>query len=433
MATSNSNALLTLSSGALRLGWMEKGALVILIVVMAVASVYPIQPGNLFFGSWPMSLLTLLVPLLALAEFAFFIKKRGLLYPNRTDLAILTFSLFFILRNITVPGGVVTLKYTLLGPGLFLLTSLLARKKQSRDTLVYAIVALAAITAIYGILEYANQKNILFPDVLVESSVQIHRIGSLPGHPVIYGGLLVQVIPFCFLMIFQSKRLPAVIFGISATIWATAALLLTYSKGSWLAMSVVVIGLIIFLMKKQLGRGLVLVGMGCLAIIILAIVFSQQIVAETVWRLPISAFRRADSWQWTLNAIHNNFFFGTGVRQGTMALINHGAGAWFEMAGYPPPIDNFYLTLWLETGLCGFVLFMTSLVLILKETIGYLISDQHNVHFMLAALASLAGMLLNAFTFEALFDWPNLVMFWLVAGMVHGLIKAREADYAHIS
>ncbi|MBE3067379.1 MAG: hypothetical protein IMZ73_08135 [Chloroflexi bacterium] len=185
MAATDTTAVLIRFPGASRLGLMEKGALLILIVVMAAAAVYPIQPGNLYFGNWPLSLLTLLVPLIMLSEIVFFITERDQLGFNRTDLAILAFSIYFILRNSSVPGGVVTLKYTILGPGLFLLTSLLVRKKRARDSLVNAIAALAAITAIYGVIEYAKQKNILFPDVLVESPLLIHRIGSLTGHPVI--------------------------------------------------------------------------------------------------------------------------------------------------------------------------------------------------------------------------------------------------------
>lgn len=430
MAATDTTAVLIRFPGASRLGLMEKGALLILIVVMAAAAVYPIQPGNLYFGNWPLSLLTLLVPLIMLSEIVFFITERDQLGFNRTDLAILAFSIYFILRNSSVPGGVVTLKYTILGPGLFLLTSLLVRKKRARDSLVNAIAALAAITAIYGVIEYAKQKNILFPDVLVESPRQIHRIGSLTGHPVIYGGLLVQMIPFCFLSIFLSRRLIGIIFSISATIWATAALLLTYSKGSWLAMSIVVIALLIYLLKKNRKKGLLIIGVAVLGILALAVVFSRQIIAELIWRMPFSTFRRADSWQWTISAIRDNFFLGTGIRQGTMVLINHGAGAWYDAVGQPPPIDNFYLTLWLETGVVGFLLFMASLILVLREAILQLVSDMDNNPLLLAALASLGGILLNAVTFEALFDWPNLVLFWLVAGMVHGLAKNRAAHDA---
>ncbi|MHB1055053.1 MAG: O-antigen ligase family protein [Thermoleophilia bacterium] len=427
MAASDTTSLLNRFPGASRLDWMDIGALFTLIVVLAAAVVYPVRPGNFFLGDWPISLLTLLLPLIALAEISFFIKDRGMLRLNRTDMAIFAFSIYFILRNSTIPGGIVTLKYTVLGPGLFLLTSILAKKRQSRDALVTAIVGLAAVTAVYGVIEYAQQKNMLFPDVLVESKFQLHRVGSLTGHPVIYGGLLVQTIPFCLLAIFRSRRLAGIIFGISATIWATAALLLTYSKGSWLAMSIVLIALIIVLIKKNRKKGFFLIGFAILATMGLTAIFSQQIIAELVWRLPVSAFRRADSWQWTLNAIRDNFFLGTGIRQGTMVLINHGAGAWYEMAGYPPPIDNFYLTLWLETGVIGFTIFMTSLFLILREAVLQLANDKQNALFILAALASLAGILLNAVTFEALFDWPNLVLFWLVAGMVHGLAKTGES------
>lgn len=391
-----------------------------------VAVLAPVSVGG-FDDGFPLSLLTLLAPLMLLMEAAYLVRNRSELKFGAVETTLLIFTAYFLARNFASAQGLVAVKYAVYGPGLFLALSLLFESNRYRDMLVFAITGLAGLTALYGMAEYVFQDGILSPYALAESIRGLHRVGSTIVHPVAYGALLVQALPFCILAIIRSRGWRMHCFSISATVWATVALILTFSKGSWLSVGVLALLLLAVLIVRKDVSGLKAAGGFLLGMVAIGGVFYNQIVSEFIWRRQSSFGVQLQMWEWTLAAIREHFLLGVGLRNGSFDLAEHGALEWYRVLSSTLPIDNFYLTLWLETGIAGIALFLIFIGFLLKEGARSVLSGGDTA-WGLALMASILGILLNSMTFEALLNWPNLLFFWITAAALHA--TARRQPHA---
>ncbi|MFA5800904.1 MAG: O-antigen ligase family protein [Thermoleophilia bacterium] len=386
------------------------------MAIFAVILLNPILFG-VSIASRNQSIFSLLTPLIALGTLLCAFARRAALRMDFLDFAILAFLIFFFVRNIDGPENAAVIKFVTYGGCLYYLAAIVVQNRKTFNILIIAIVLISATAIIYGFIEYAVQYNFLFPNHSnLQPSNTIHRIGSTLSQPVLFGAFLVQAFPYIFLLSF-SNQLWWRSLAITTFIWAFAALLLTYSKGSWIAVALISAASFIYLVRsgiKKIGPifGVVII---CLAIVA---AFWNQAYNDISVRMTSSIGDRLVTWDGASKGISDNLFMGVGFRRGGDIMNTYLESGWNKNL-----IDNTYLSIFMEQGLLGFSLWM----IILGTTIVYGIRASRiksgTQLWALAALASVTGFLINSFTFDAYLVWANIALFWISVGIIRGIYQ----------
>lgn len=419
MSSKQIDNLIIRKSSALKKCHPETTALVLLLMaIIAVILLNPIYFSVSIASYNKLSIFSLLTPLIAVGTVSCAIAKRSSLKPNFLDMAVLAFLLYFLVRNIYGPENTAAFKFVIYGACLYFLASIVVHNRKAFNFLVLAIVLIASVAIIYGFIEYSKQYNFLFPNhANLHPAKSLHRIGSTLSQPVLFGAFLIQVFPFIVLMI-CSRVFWLRSIAITAFIWAFAALLMTYSKGSWITAILIAATLFFYLARsgiRNLLPVLVIITM-CFAIVI---VFWNQAANDVSVRINGSVKTREVSWDGAVQGISENIFGGVGFRQGGNVMNGYLTPEWIGTAS----IDNTYLSLLLEEGIVGFLLWM----IVLGTTIVYGIrassSNSNHRFWALAALFSLVGFAINSFTFDTHLVWANFTFFWICTGIIRGVYQ----------
>jgi O-antigen ligase len=202
---------------------------------------------------------------------------------------------------------------------------------------------------------------------------------------------------------------------------ATGALGLffSYSKGSWLVAGILV-GLSLIFMLRTRSRKAAFPALMLVAIVLAATaVFWQKIVIEIDERSYSSVSGREIAWGGAIESIQENPF-GVGLFQGSSELVNHIDPEWYHDWGQLLAVDNYYLSVMLEAGVIGFILWTVMAILIFREGIGVARIRGPSRSWALVALVGITAIFLNSLTVDALLLWPNYMIFWMTAGILHG-------------
>ncbi|MHB1270936.1 MAG: O-antigen ligase family protein [Thermoleophilia bacterium] len=411
---------------------LDLAALLLVCLVLSVAVLFPENfiSGLPFFATRKSYPLTLLLPFMAVGSAFYIAARRKYLKPGIVDGLVLLVFVYLLARNISGPENLATVKYFVYGAGLFYLTTILsARREALLSILVYVIVGLVMLTAAYGLLEYGLQKNLVYYHYIVQAvpdpRVGLHRIGSTLAHPVSYGAFLIQGLPFAFLLWSRSraKALGAWLqaLAMAGTLLALLALFFTYSKGSWIVGVLLALGLLVAtrtsISRKMIVPALIIAGI----LAIMLAFFWQEVRVETEARAEESFVIRLETWQGALEGFSKHPLTGVGIKQGQEELQKYLDPDIYKGLSITLPVDNYYLNLLLEAGVIGLIIWLLFLVFIVLEGVKVARSRGPGQTWALAALISLLGLSLNSVTFESMLIWPNFVLFWISAGILHGL------------
>lgn len=411
---------------------LDAALLVIVLLVIAAAVLYPDSfiPGGPGFGSMRMTPLSLLSPFVLLFGLVYLITWRKRLKANAVDASLIVFMAFFVARNLAGTSAIGSLKYSLYGLVIFYLCAYLSRRVSYLRAVIYTIVFLAFITAFYGVfVEYVLQRNVLFfpliSEVVKEPPQGLHRIGSTLAHPVAYGAFLVQVAPFCVFLVLRSKDKFIRLFGGAASVMVLLALFLNYSKGSWLAALLLSLICFTFMLFRSRSRDIYFVSLLALVASVFTLVFWNQISSEVSVRTGLSIEGRQFGWDAAVTTIEKHPLLGVGLWNGQPESFSYLSEA-MQSQSLHMPIDNYYLTLLAEEGIVGFSLWMLFIAAIIKRGFKAAASRRgESTSLLFALVLSVLGLTLNAITYEAMFVWSNLIIFWVSAGLLRGLLEDK--------
>lgn len=406
----------------------DLAAAFLVCISLAAAILYPeifiSKPP--FFGSLNYSPLTLLFPFVAVGVLVYAYILRNELIPGLLDISVFLYGGYLLVRNINGTSSLVLGKYIVFGLGLYYLTTLLASRRENLlRVLTYTLLVLMTATALYGLLEYAVQDNFIYRDFIVDvvrdPTVGLHRIGSTIAHPVPYGAFLLQSLPFAILIWIMATDKWERAAGMAATLLAVLALFFTFSKGSWIV-ALILAGAALLFYRGGRSRSIILPALVILAVVAFTTVLSwQQVRFETETRAEGSVDVRLVGWKAAIDGIAEHPAVGVGLRQGEQEIKKHIDPDWYELADRPLPVDNYYLSLVLEAGFVGLAIWVAMFSLMLMEGIKVVRNRNPGWQWALASLASIVGISLNAFTFEAMHIWSNYIVFWIAAGIIHGI------------
>ena len=307
----------------------------------------------------------------------------------------------------------------------FVMINMVENRKQFYALLVTFVVS-GALVSLYGLMQYYFNVGITQAWTDEEMFATIGtRVFSTLENPNVLGTYLLLVIPVTIALMWSSKRwLTKIVFtGIVGIMFVT--LLLTYSRGCWIAIMIAAAMYITFVKGKLWGLAL------------LAIPFVPMILtllpANVVERLTsignledTSSNYRMNIWLGSLTMIRDWWVSGIGL--GTDAFMQVYPFYAFS-AAFASHSHNLYMQILVENGIVGFLLFATVIVFAMKSlSRAWHLSPANPVTGKKGALtdklsvmpvaigAALIGFLMQGVFDHALYNYRVFLMFWIVIG-----------------
>jgi len=229
--------------------------------------------------------------------------------------------------------------------------------------------------------------------------------GSLP-HPNVLAGFLVFVILISFILYLLVKKSWIRYFVLFSASLMTIILFLTYSRAAWLSLIISIFFIAFFIFKKNYVNlrtsffeffGLIL---------IITLIFSGLSLRDLIVRVEVrgklenrSVNERIFNFQRSLEIIRDNFPFGVGIGNYTLALYQKysNLSSWDAQ-----PVASIYFLILSELGIIGLILFFLIIVFSLKFRVYSLL---------------LMSLLIIGFFDHWLFSLPfGILLFWLAIG-----------------
>jgi len=366
------------------------------------------------------SLTALLIPIMALGTIIYLFENRYSLKPNGIDFVIGMFMFYLLARELMGFEYNGALKFVIFGICFYCLTAITMKKQSVFQSLILGIVLITMLCVIYGLFEYAAQDNFLFRTQANLHPIQTyHRIYSSMENPVIFGAVLVQVLPFSLLLFAVSHNFWIRLIAIITFMWTIAALMLSFSKGSWIAASIVSCFVAIYFVWRK-GIALKPALVAILMCVIIFVIFWPQISTDVSVRTEDSVSVRYAAWNASIEGIADNYLGGVGFNRSVLELRNYLDNKWMRTQYNATAVDNSYLSIFMEEGVAGILLWLVMLGTIIALGIKTSLKNTYCGVWALSALASVVGFAINSFTFDSYQYLPNIMFFWISAGIIRG-------------
>jgi putative inorganic carbon (HCO3(-)) transporter len=299
----------------------------------------------------------------------------------------------------------------------FYLASVLPRPRDI-SWLLGGLLLAGALSALLGLWQYKSgiQTSLSWIDIKQAEDIRTRIFGPF-DNPNIFAEYLTFILPAGLVLLVTERRwLGRVIWGTVLAL-AAAALVLTFSRGGWLAAvaAVLVLGL--------LWEPRLLVAVAALTVL-MPTVASDQVMqrASSIGSLEDSSNTfRLSIWVAALSMIRSYWFTGIGL--GTAAFNQ--VYPQFMIAGTPAiHTHNLYLQLALELGMPGLLVFLWLLVAVLARSLRALPRLSYRNRGVLTALmAGLAGFLLHGAVDNVWYSPKLALLFWVMLGLTVSLGK----------
>jgi len=309
------------------------------------------------------------------------------------------------------------------------------RDQRRIRNVLYILVGVGCLTSIYGILQYfgiAGDPREIEGFLTVE---YLPRAFSTLGHPNLFGGLLVLVLPVAFgLLLGETSRGRRVALT-AAILLMGVALLYTRSRGAWAGSVVALIGVIALRTRWTVRK----IGIIAAGVLVLGVV---------MWAAAPSSFvRRARSmenigprtiiWRASLGMFRERPVLGQGIGTFQVHYPRHRPNDCWRL-GLDPNVlhaHSEYLEILAEMGGVGLVTFMGIVLAFFMSLSSALRRDDKGSGALAAGLcASVGGTLLHNGVSVSLRWISTGALFWLILGIGNALaVTSRGRDHPSVS
>ncbi len=308
------------------------------------------------------------------------------------------------LYAISVLGSLNWLFYSVV-TGYIVYRAILTLDFQELKGVLRFLVPIASLSALYGIGEYIIGYSLIYGHSIPG------RVTSLIGHPVVNGLVFGTVVPFGIAIYMETGKK---IF-IAATAFIFSAVILTFARGSWLALSV---GLLVMLFCFRSRSKLKLfVTVIALAALLGAIPAVNQAIVKRLNESEIDRYSsfniRRESFPISFSIVKDKPFFGGGPFNSIRNKEIYTIDSTLKKAS----LENSYLDFLVDVGLVGVGLLILLILTVLKTAIFSYSKDGGIKTYKVAAFASCVILLVNMATFN--FDSYRIFHFvaWFYIGL----------------
>jgi len=407
--------------------------LLVILATLTVALVFPetFAVVGPVIGGNHLTPLTLLTPFLFVAFLLFAWRRESRLGLKLLDLAVAALVIYMALRNLFGADAAGTLKYVMFFGSLYYVTAVVARTSEGRRLLFDAMVVLLAVVALYGLIEYIAQSNIIYHSLITKtvppSSGNYYRIGSTLAHPISLAAFILQALPFSMYWWLASAQRWRRYTGAIVTLVALVDLFFTFTRSS-MAIAVVAGIIFVFMLLRRRKKILVIAGLVFAVTAMLLTVVWFNDLAQMANR-DSSYRQRQLAWDVSLDAIAGKPVIGAGYGQAAVELrrLSDKTVFLYELTGRNVAVDNQYLATLVEGGFLQFVLLLSVIVVTFLYGYRRMRSDWSISNLVWPPLAGIVLLLINAILFDPLSIWSNLTVFWFEIGLIRGIsVRGNE-------
>ncbi len=392
------------------------------MITLLVLPVLPLSPHS---GT----ALVILLMLTAVSFVSKVILGKRLYHFEQYDCVIIFFMLFVLVSGIFNKGlesfesSLVMLALTLM----YFLTSNIIVNRRLADNAINIVIFSSVPTAIYAIIYYfLSPAHPEWLDPMFSDTISSRAEGTF-GNPNIYAVFLITAIVFSVGFAFAQSRKKFRGFYIIALILNTGALVLTWTRGAWLA---VLLGGIAFLIIKSIkAPKLLLIPLLSLPVLI-------TLIPADITERFMSIFNTADSsiasrlsiWRSAIAMLSEHLFIGVGVGEGA---FSEEFAKYAEDSVTAPHSHNLFLEIGCEIGIFALALFLILLLIRVRHRASYTLYVHGSSVISVCSVAGVALFVLLSFgmTDYIWYSSAMYVLFWFVFGLGSAALRIARKEY----
>ena len=288
--------------------------------------------------------------------------------------------------------------------------------------ILFAAVLFNSFTAIFQSIDGVAVET-SYTDIVVNAGLPGRVYASL-YNPNNLAEVLILLVPCCFISMFKSPEIkPSARFVLMASLLIPiAALVLTYSRSSWIAFAIIVAAFIALANVRYIPLMIVL---GLMALPVLPYSIRNRILTLFSGE-DTSVGYRLYIWEGSLVTLRHNPILGNGLGPGNFYRAYQKFMLWEAMVASHS--HNLFLEIWLEGGLAAFASFVFFYLSTLKSTLVTAFRSRPEVKYAaIAVFSALFGVIAVAMV-EYIWFYPRVLLtFWVIDGMAWALVRvARE-------
>ncbi|MDR1391661.1 MAG: O-antigen ligase family protein [Clostridiales bacterium] len=333
---------------------------------------------------------------------------------KETEFLIIVFLFLTLISSVTSFFKLNSIK--ILGMRIILISSyfILANLIKNKNLLLNVLKTItfsALLVSLYGILQYflkiENSNSWLDKEMFKNISVRVY---STLSNPNVLGEYLnlVFFIPICMFFIEKNKLMK--LFYISSAVLIFFALILTFSRGSWVGLLISFLICVLILDKRILIILTVL--------FIISTLFIPNFIFERFLSIgnisDTSTLYRVYIWFGTFKMLKNFWLFGIGPSEKNFNFVYSN----YQYNGITAPHShNTFLQIFVESGIVNLIIFIILLLFFFRKII---ISSKQSCiksqHFLinLAIGESVLAFCLNGLFDDAFYNHKVSTMFWII-------------------
>lgn len=368
------------------------------------------------------------VALAVLTLFSFFIngvvKNDFNIKIDSFGLSVIILAILFLLYSLTSYAKTSSIKVFLIYAVFIAFTFMViacGTDKKRLKNMVFLFVTSGLLVSLYGIYQnfYGNNIGHAWLDEEMFSDITV-RVYSTLGNPNVLGEYLLLLIPICGSMIYGSQKLFVKLYYFCVMSCAGLCLIFTQSRGCWVGIILVAV-IFAFLVDKKL------VALGIVAALFLPMFLPDSIINRflSIGNLGDSSTSyRVNIWLGTMRMLKDYWWMGVGLGQDAFNKV-------YPFYSYSAVVashsHNLFLQVFVETGICGLLTFVTSMIITFKKIlVGYIVGKKNQYSLLCAGiLAGLFGFMLQGMFDYVWYNYRVFAIFWIVIGI--GMASRRCA------
>lgn len=377
----------------------------------------------------PTLILTLLVSVMALSFTNKVLLGKRLFYFEQYDAAMILFILFILISGIFNKGIVSfekALGLAILALSYFLVSNITVNRRLAENA-VKVIIFSSIPTAIYGIILYfVSPTHPEWIDPAFASDIS-SRAYSTFGNPNIYAVFLIAATVFSFAFTVDKTHKKLFVIYALAFILNVTALILTWSRGAWIAILMSAISFAIIRSRRTPK---------ILLVIALMLPVSLLFIPSEVISRFLSSFNLSDSsiisrlsiWRSSIKMFLDNIFIGVGI--GDEAFSEEFL-KYAEDSVTAPHSHNLFLELGCEVGIFALILFIVLLVIRVRHRAAY---AKYVRNSSVDNLSTVSGTVIFSLLIFGMTDyiWYSSSMyflFWVIFALGSATLRISKKEY----
>ena len=304
------------------------------------------------------------------------------------------------------------------------------KTRQQLYTLVALLVLSTTATSLYGLyqLKTVGATSEAWVDTTLFEDIKA-RVGSTFENPNVLGEYLVLIIPVAMAMLWGQKSWISRLVTLGLTAIMLVCLAYTYSRGAY-------IGLVLAFALFAVLRDRRFVILGVIGLLMLPFVLPPSVINRfaSIGNLSdTSSSYRISVWLGSLKIVRDYWPSGIGLGLEPFKLLYP---KYSLNAAYAFHSHNIYIQLLIETGIAGFLMFASMIVVYYKTMLAgfYKTKDKFTSTFMIAIASGMAGYLAQGMVDNIWYNNRVLLTFWvmLAFGMIAKALISKDKEVLEI-